>query len=223
MSIPRTKTFNNKRGFQAEANVGINSPTQTNTQSVNVILRGIPTLTKDNRFDDALNKANIEHKELDITERTVDVDTLENKPLNDPVEDTLGGPSYAGDVLKERSIETAKNSLTEMEEILKNKDNLIEALSLILDIYENNPLIVNKFIVAQEDELTKLLFLLTGAEQIELIKTDPETGCTCKFDKYTHIQKIMVKKNGTTYNFKYSFPNVVQLLDNRKISWKVVI
>lgn len=110
-----------------------------------------------------------------------------------------------------------------MEEILKNKDNLIEALSLILDIYENNPLIVNKFIVSQEDELTKLLFLLTGAEQIELIKTDLETGCTCKFDKFTHIQKIMVKKNGTTYNFKYSFPNVVQLLDNRKISWKIVI
>lgn len=99
MNIPRTKTFNNKRGFQAEANVGINSPTQTNNQNVNVILRGIPVekpraesqdiLTKDNRFDDALNKANIEHKELDITERTVDVDTLENKPLNDPVENVL--------------------------------------------------------------------------------------------------------------------------------------
>ena len=87
---------------------------------------------------------------------------------------------------------------------MKNKDNLIEALSLILDIYENNPLIINKLIVAQEEELTRLLFLLTGAEQIEMIKIDPETGCTCKFDKFTHIQKIMVKKNGETYNFKYN-------------------
>ena len=118
----------------------------TNNQSVNAILWGIPvekpqiTLTKDNRVDDALNKVNIEYKVLDTTKRTVD--TLSNKPLNEQVED----------VLKKRSIDTAKNCLTEMEEIVKNKDNLIEKLSLIFDIYENNPLIVNKFIVAQEDE-----------------------------------------------------------------------
>ncbi len=55
-----------------------------------------------------------------------------------------------------------------------------------------------------------------------MIKIDPETGCTCKFDKFTHIQKIMIKKNGETYNFKYSFPNCAQLLENRKINWKVV-
>ena len=110
-----------------------------------------------------------------------------------------------------------------MQELINSKDNLIEALSLILDIYENNPLIVNKYIVAQEEELTRLLFLLTSADQIELIKTDPDTGCTCKVSKFTYINKIMVKKDGNTYNFKYSFPNVVQLLDNRKISWKAVI
>lgn len=62
---------------------------------------------------------------------------------------------------------------------MKYKDNLIDALSLILDINENNSLIVNKFIVAQENELTRLLFLLTSAEQIELIKTEPDVGCTC--------------------------------------------
>ena len=229
MTIPRTKTFNNKRGFQAEANVGINSPQQSNNQSVNVILRGIPIekqdiekqdiekqqtiLTKDTRFDCVLNKADTEHKELDMGERDIDPDLLSAKPLNDPVEN----------VVKERTIETAQNNLAEMEETVKNKDNLIEALSLILDIYENNPLIVNKIIVAQEDELTRLLFLLTGAEQIELNKTDPEIGCTCKAVKYTYINKIMVKKNGNTYNFKYSFPNVVQLLENRRISWKIVV
>ena len=223
MTIPRSRTFNNKKGFQAQADVGINSPQQSNNQSVNVIVRGIPfekqdtekpqtILTKDNRFEGILNKVDTEHKELDMGERDIDPDLLSAKPLNDPVEN----------VVKERTVETAQNNLAEMEEIVKNKDNLIEALSLILDIYENNPLIVNRFIVAQEDELTRLLFLLTGAEQIELIKTDPEIGCTCKAAKFTHINKIMVKKGGNTYNFKYSFPNVVQLLDNRRISWKIV-
>ena len=234
MTIPRSRTFNNKKGFQAQADVGINSPQQSNNQSVNVIVRGIPfekqnfantcekqppstqgstsNLTNDNCFDAVLNQSKYEHKELDIKERNIDAEVLSTKPLNDPVED----------IIKERDIESAKNSLSELEEIVKNKDNLIEALSLILDIYENNPLIINKLIVAQEEELTRLLFLLTGAEQIEMIKTEPDLGCTCKFDKFTHIQKIMVKKNGETYNFKYSFPNCVQLLENRKINWKVV-
>ena len=137
-----------------------------------------------------------------------------DKPLDDSLENNF----------KERSIETAKESLEEMESLLKDKDNLIEALSLILDIYENNPFIVNRFIVAQEDELTRLLFLLTGAEEIQLIKSDPEVKCCSKkIDKVQYISKIMVKKNGNTYNFKYSFPNVVQLLDNRRISWKLIV
>ncbi len=164
MTIPRSRTFNNKKGFQAQADVGINSPQQSNNQSVNVIVRGIPyantsekqppatqgsatNLTNDNCFDAVLNQSKYEHKELDIKERNIDAEVLSTKPLNDPVED----------IIKERDIESAKNSLSELEEIVKNKDNLIEALSLILDIYENNPLIIDKLIVAQEEELTRLL------------------------------------------------------------------
>ena len=124
--------------------------------------------------------------------------------------------------LKERSVETAKSDLEEMQAIITDKDHLIEALSLIVDLYQNNPLIVNKLIIPNEEEFIRLLFLLTGAEQIELIKNDPEVSCTCKHLSFTRVQKIMVKKNDNTYNFKYSFPNVIQLLDNRNISWKFV-
>ena len=41
------RTFNNSRGFQAQADVSINSPAQTNNQSVNVI---VSPLTKDRAF-----------------------------------------------------------------------------------------------------------------------------------------------------------------------------
>lgn len=94
---------------------------------------------------------------------------------------------------------------------------------MILDIYENNPLIINKLIIAKEEELSRLLFILTSAEQIELIKNDPDVKC-CKTikDNVQYISKIMIKKGGNTYNFKYSFPNVIQLLDNRHICWKIV-
>ena len=209
MTIPRSRAFSCTKGFQAQADVGINSPVQTNSQNVNVI---VSPLTKDRNFEVITDKSNVERKELPI-EKNVDELKL-GKPLNDELE-----PNF-----KERSIETAKQSLEEMESLLKDKDNLIEALSLILDIYENNPFIVNRFIVAQEDELTRLLFLLTGAEEIQLIKGDPEVKCCVrKVSNVQYITKIMVKKGGETYNFKYSFPNVVQLLENRRISWKLIV
>ena len=208
MTIPRNRAFKCSHGFQAQADVPINSPTQTNNQNVNVIVNN---LTKDKEFHIITDEANKEHKELEVQER--DADFKLDEGLNDELEPTF----------KERSIETAKEGLDEMQKLLKDKDNLIEALSLILDIYENNPLIVNKLIIAEEEVLTRLLFLLTGADEIQLIKVDDETGCMCKIDKYQHVKKIMIKKNGNLYNFKYSFPNVVQLLDNRRINYKIVV
>lgn len=151
MTIPRSRAFSCTKGFQAQADVGINSPVQTNSQNVNMI---VSPLTKDRDFEVITDKSNVEHKELPIKKNVGELKI--DKPLDDSLENNF----------KERSIETAKESLEEMEALLKDKDNLIEALSLILDIYENNPFIVNRFIVAQEDELTRLLFLLTGAEEI---------------------------------------------------------
>ena len=191
MTIPRNRTFKNSKGFQAQADVGINSPVQTNSQQVNVILNTDVPLTKDKAFP-TLNRANTEFKEIDISRTSSgpvgssdanESVVTRNAPLCDNIETV---PST-----KERSLESAQLGLEEMQALLKDKDNLIEALSLILDIYENNPFIVNKLIVAKEDELTRLLFLLTGAEQIELIKTEQEIGCCIKAEKFTHIQKIM--------------------------------
>ena len=189
MTIPRNKLFKNSRGFQAQADVGINSPHQTNTQSVNVILQPSSTaqpLTKDKSLNVVMNKANIEEREikLDDDESLNDI-KIDDKPLNDELDKHI----------KTRSIETAKENLDELQSIIKNKDNLIEALSLILDVYENNPLIINKYIISKEDELTRLLFLLTGADSIEIIKDEPDIGC-CKFvDKFNHINKILIHKD----------------------------
>ena len=211
MTIPfKGKGLKANKSFQAQADIEINSPHQNNNQNVNVFVTD-SNLTKDKAFQ-VLTNRNIDYKELPVQERTVELESAEIG-LNDNLEENY----------KERSIETAKQNLEEMEKIILDKNNLIEALSLILDIYERNPLIINKFIVAEENELTRLIFLLTGAEQIELIKSDPDTGCGCKVDKFTHIQKIMIKKNGNVFNFKYSFPNCVQLLETRHISYKIVM
>ena len=206
------RTFNNSKGFQAQADVSINSPTQTNNQNVNVIVSST-ALTKDRAFKIVTNSADTPTETtLKPNEQFKERDIKLDEGLDDGLEEHL----------KERSIESAKNDLEEMQAIINDKDHLIEALALIIDLYQNNPLIVNKFIIPNEEELMRLLFLLTGAEQIEIIKYDPDISCLGKISKFTRVQKIMIKKNDNTYNFKYSFPNVIQLLDNRNISWKFV-
>lgn len=220
--IPR-RTMQNMKGFQAQANVPFNSPTQTNNQNVNVIVTD-SSLTKDKAFS-ILNTKDYQEKELPAVDKMFELkgpETGLNDNLDKPIE-IQETPLPTKPVVKERTIETAKESLEEFRTMIKEQNSLIEALSLILDIYERNPLIINKCIIAEEEELSRLLFLLTNAEQIEMVKTDPETGCMCKPGKFTYINKIMIRKNGNTYNFKYSFPNVIQLLENRHISYKMCI
>ena len=193
MTIPRNKIFKNTKGFQAQATVGFNSPTQTNTQSVNVILQ--QPMTHDKTFDPVLNKSNYEERSIDLDRNNgVDIDV---KPLNDNCDAELR-PKADAENVQTRSIETAKDNLAELQTIIKNKDNLIEALSLILDIYENNPIIFNKVILSKEDELTRLLFLLTGADSIELVKLEPEMGCCKVAEKF--IYRVVIKSLPSPYS-----------------------
>ncbi len=209
MTLPKNRLFKCNHGFQAQADVPINSPTQTNNQNIKVVVNN---LTKDKEFNLVTDE---EHKNIHVLEpNNKEVDLKLDEALTDDIEPVN---------VVTRNIETAKDGLEEMQSLLQDKDNLLEALSLILDIYEQNPLIVNRLIVAEEETLTRLLFLLTGADEIQLIKCDPETGCKCKVDKFQYINKIMVRKNDQLYNFKYSFPNACQLLDKRHINYKICI
>ena len=213
------RNLHNTKGFQAQADVHINSPTQTNNQNVNVI---VSPLTKDRAFkiisdkpvNDIVNE--VKDEEPKATHEEPKPCFERDIKLDDGLTDELE------EHLKTRSITSAQADLEEMQSIINDKDHLIEALSLIVDLYQNNPLKFNKYIIAEESELINLLYLLTGAEEIQLTKLDPDVSCGCKNLNFARVSKIMVKKNDNTYNFKYSFPNVIQLLDNRNISWKFV-
>ena len=126
--------------------------------------------------------------------------------------------------VKERSIDTANETLKNMESIIKNKDLLIQVLVLCVDILENNPLIINKFVIAEEKELSLMIKYLTDADEVDIYKVDHECKCTIgKSEKYDIIDRIIVKKNGEIYNLKYSFPDVVQFLFERRFSTKFVM
>ena len=175
MTLPVKRALRNNRGFQAAADVSVNSPRQTNSQTTtqNVNVNIVSPLTKDREF--AISHSTdptFEDVKPDITEcEKLPVDLVNDRIIRPPQTDTVD--------IKERSIESAMLNLEEMEGIVKDKNSLIQALALIIDLYENNPLIINKLIIAHEEELIRLLMLLTGADSVEIVKKDSDDGGVC--------------------------------------------
>ena len=219
MTLPVKRALRNNRGFQAAADVSVNSPRQTNSQTTtqNVNVNIVSPLTKDREIAIShTTDPSFEDVKPDITEcEKLPVDLINDRVIRPPQTDTVD--------IKERSIESAMLNLEEMEGIVKDKNSLIQALALIIDLYENNPLIVNKLIVAHEEELIRLLMLLTDADSVEIVKKDTvDGGCLCKIPKYDLVDKIMIHKGEELYNLKYSYPSIIRLLDNRRVSIKIV-
>ena len=214
MTLPVKRALRNSRGFQAAADVSVNSPrqnnNQTNHQNVNVNI--VSPLTKDREIVITTDETDIKPEILEFEKQ--DVDLIENRTVKPPQTDDVD--------IKERSIESAMVNLDEMNEIVKDKNCLIQALALIIDLYESNPLVVNKLIVAEEEVLIKLLLLLTDGDEVEIVKKDVELGCLCKVPKFAYVDKIIIHKGSDIFNLKYSFPNVIRLLDNRHITYKIV-
>ena len=219
MTLPVKRALRNNRGFQAAADVSVNSPRQNNSQTTtqNVNVNIVSPLTKDREIAIShTTDPSFEDVKPEITEcEKLPVDLINDRVIRPPQTDTVD--------IKERTIESAMLNLEEMEGIVKDKNSLIQALALIIDLYENNPLIVNKLIVAREDELIKLLMLLTDADSVEIVKKDTvDGGCLCKIPKYDLVDKIMIHKGDELYNLKYSYPSVIRLLDNRRVSIKII-
>lgn len=193
MSVPKSNVLSCSRSFLAKTDLGYCSPKQS--QNVNVVVS--PQMCH------------------------YDVNPNAN-PQAEPVLNPYDTPAESQ--VKERSIDTANDTLNNMEAIIKNKDYLIQALVLCVDILQNNPLIINKYVIAEERELALLVKYLTSADEVTILKDDHECkGCLGKGDKYDVVNRIMVKKDGEIYNLKYSYPDVVQFLFERRFSTKFII
>ena len=229
MTLPVKRALRNNRGFQAAADVSVNSPRQNNSQTTtqNVNVNIVSPLTKDREI--AISHStdpSFEDVKPEITEcEKLPVDLINDRVIRPPQTDTVDIKDRSDICPRDvhPSIESAMLNLEEMEGIVKDKNSLIQALALIIDLYENNPLIVNKLIVAREEELIKLLMLLTDADSVEIVKKDYiDGGCLCKIPKYDIVDKIMIHKGDELYNLKYSYPSVIRLLDNRRVSIKII-
>ena len=191
MSVPHSTILSCSRGVLAKTDVGYCSPKQSQNSS-------------------------------SYAENNVKVVVYPKKETqNENPYATTNDSTENSNEIKERSMDTAKDTLTNLQQIIKNKDMLIQALVLSLDIIQNNPLIINKYVIADEHELALLIKYLTDAEEVDIIKNDHECSCSVS-KKYDIINRIMIKKNGEIYNLKYSYPDVNQYLYDRKFSTKFI-
>ena len=205
MSVPKSNVLSCSRSFLAKTDLGYCSPKQS--QNVNVVVS--PQMC---HYDATPNPYDVQAGEEELRLNEVPYFIHDANPENEVPK------------VKERSIDTANETLKNMESIIKNKDLLIQVLVLCVDILENNPLIINKFVIAEEKELSLMIKYLTDADEVDIYKVDHECKCTIgKSEKYDIVDRIIVKKNGEIYNLKYSFPDVVQFLFERRFSTKFVM
>ena len=105
---------------------------------------------------------------------------------------------------------------------IAQKEKQIEILELLLQIYENNPLIVNSLVVCKANDLMQLIKLITDAEKVEIM-LDADKTCQCSQSKFSYIESIFVTKDGKSVDFKYGFNDKYTLLVKHAISLKVVV
>ena len=109
----------------------------------------------------------------------------------------------------------------EVADILMEKDRQIEVLKLIINILQSNPIIVNKYIIADDELLERMIMLLANAEAVQIDAEDVGTGCITRH-VYRKIESIYVTVGGETKNLKYDFPSVMKTLKDLHISTKFV-
>ena len=103
---------------------------------------------------------------------------------------------------------------------IADKDAQITVLEALLACYENNPIMINKFVVCKYETLMDIIKTLTGGDKLEFT-LDEDKSCTCCNSKYIYISKIFVTKDGKAQEFKHGWNEKYSLLQRHGISLKI--
>jgi len=220
MSVPKSKVISVTKGFMALADLKNQSPSNTNSQSVIVNVApaektreiGKPYVDEDGIVIVPTKEATPSTFNNQQTQEANETKVQYNPPPENPYSTTRELSNF-NDI---------KNDYEELKALLKQQESISRALSIMLNLIEHNPLIINKIIVAPRDVLAELIKLLTTADEVSFKEADPEIGCSFASVKYNVLEKIYVIKNNETFNLKYSFPDVIKIMDEHRISLKLV-
>ena len=188
MTIPTSKILRANKSLVALASLKHSSPEQKQSQNVNIVVNNSkPDLLADEG-----------------------VKVSYNPP--DPPPDDDENP-YKN--LPARDLASAGETVESLKSMVAEKDNVIADLGIIVDLYRNNPLIINKYIVAKLETLQELIRLLANAETVNIELAEPECGCNSA--KYQTIKRIYITVNNEIYSLEMA-PSLLQFLEQFNIS-----
>ena len=199
MSIPSSKILKTSKSILAIADLKHNSPTTTQN-------------TKHENSLSSNQNVNIVVSGDKVAYPKVDLENHEENPYNH-------SDGQEPEVMT-RSLNDALQKTEEISETLEDKENVIKALTLIIEILQSNPLIVNKYVVAEEETLAELIRLMTNSEAVEIDTSDVE--CSCLRSQYKIIKRIYITKDNEVYSISQC-PVLFKLFDNYRISLNLVI
>ena len=106
---------------------------------------------------------------------------------------------------------------------LETKNHFLE---MVIQMYENNPLKINSYLICESNLLMDMIKLLTQADKVELVIEDCEASCGCIASNekgLMKISKIMITKNQQTEDFKYCYNNIYSQFIKYGISLKLTV
>ena len=134
-----------------------------------------------------------------------------------PVDNTF--PSVNPSLITNRDVNISESN-TDPEKAALLRE--IQVLRIIIELQHNNPLIVNKYIICDDEILGKLVGLLCNAKEVHLDAEDLGSGCLTKH-VYRKVNSIyVINENNETLNLKYDYPSVMKTLKDLNISTKFV-
>ena len=198
------------KSLVATANLKHMSPSFDNSQqqSVSIVVNNSsPDLTK-----------TASYPEIDVDQDQKPVERAKTEPQPD-TKVSYFPEENPYDSIATRDLASAQVSVEDLSKLIADKENIIKAQSIIIDMFQNNPIIVNRYIVATEETLIELIKLLTGAEIVEIELADIE--CTCTQPKFAVIKKIFLTVKGEIYSIDLC-PAVLRLFESYKISLQFI-
>lgn len=121
-------------------------------------------------------------------------------------------------MVQDRGISDLGNELDELE--TKNK-----FLEMIIEMYEENPLKINSYLICKNELLMNMIKLLTDCDKVEIVIDDCDASCGCLSNDKSlmKISKILITKDDKTEDFKYKYNNIYTQFIKYGISLKLTI
>lgn len=136
----------------------------------------------------------------------------------------MNQPPYASQYTPPTNNITRDRGLTDLGNELDTLEQKNRFLEMLVEMYADNPLRINSYVVCKSTLLMNMIKLLTGCDKVDFVLEDDEPGCCAvSVSKFIKIDKILITKDGKSEELKYAYNNVYTEFIKYGISLKLAV